>query len=98
MFTVRLENWLTTLASNDPYLAPEMNPTCLQGQIYGHPKIKDGTWVTTPKIAAAEGLKITVSGSEETYDVLLGQIDSKFREWLKENRPNWNPEQPITIF
>ncbi len=96
-FTVRLENWSACLRSDEPFRAPEVNPFCLKGKIYGHPHFPDGTEIQTPAILAADGPKITVCGSDELYEVQLGQIDPHFRQWLAENRPDWNPENPVIV-
>jgi hypothetical protein len=101
-FTVRLEDWSTGYAmQQDPFRAPETGPVCLRGQIHGHPRYKPGTRVFTPRIVEANGTRIIVEGGygddKERYEVILGEIDPAFREWLLEHRPNWDPENPITM-
>ena len=105
-FTARLEGWSVGYPEpkeqRDFYTPPEGRPVVLHGLIYGHPRFKDGSSVTTAPIVDADGSRITVAGSSselsERYDVLLGQIHPEYRAWLKEHRPDWDPENPVTIF
>lgn len=101
-FTARIEQWSVVRPPDDWFRPPEAATVCLNGLIYGHPRFKDGTCVTTAPMVDADGTRITVAGSSseltERYDVLLGQVHPEYRAWLKENRPDWDPENPVTIF
>lgn len=47
---LRLTNWSLLQRGGDGYTAPELCDWYLQGNVYGHPKIEDGTFVTTSRI------------------------------------------------
>lgn len=76
-FTAKLEQWIVVYEPvelrNNPDLPPEMRKKCLKGVISSHPLILDDTVVITPPIIAVDGIRITVAGVSEQYDVLLGQ-------------------------
>lgn len=90
---INLDNW-STASRPIPYQPPECWPTILQGNVSGHPDMDDGEFVHTSPIAKANGQLIT---TESGTLYRLGKIDPKFREFLKTDRPNWDPENPITI-
>jgi hypothetical protein len=91
----RLEKWSCCFTdAENPYLAPECRTIRLQGKVYGHPSFDDGSDVVTSRIVKTEGRTITTySGS--VY--VLGEVEPGYREWLAKNRPNWDPENPITM-
>ncbi len=71
----KLENW--ALVSTNPYLAPEASKLLLTGNVYNHPKFKDGESVTTSPIDRLENdFIITYSGSK--YE--LGEIDPQYEK------------------
>jgi hypothetical protein len=90
MKLVKLENWSVT---SSPYTAPECRDIYLHGKVYNHPSIKDGEYVTTSAVCGANKRIITTRNT--FYE--LGEPCSEYREWLRVNRPNWNPDEPITI-
>jgi hypothetical protein len=69
------------------------------GKIHGHPRFMDGAKVITPPIVEAERPMVIVEGGswddKERYEVVLGEVEPGFREWLREHRPSWDPENPI---
>jgi hypothetical protein len=90
----RIDNWTTT-KNFDPYTAPECQAVCLQGNVSGHSRFKNGDYVHTSPIEGVEKREIlTKTGTIYT----LGRIDRRFRNWLRKNRPNWNWREPITFF
>lgn len=89
--TTRLDQWAVTA---DPYLPPEYNYLLLVGTVTGHPKHPDGSVVQTSAVKTAEGCLCTT----ETGTVYqLGEPSPDYRAWLAEHRPNWDPENPITL-
>jgi len=90
---ITLNNWSTTTINNDPYLAPELRKIHLQGKVTGHPCFPDGHQITTTRIIDADGLVVKTKNT--TYH--LGTIDPGFEAWLAEHRPDFDPENPITI-
>jgi len=80
--------------SNWSIAYPCAKDTHLQGEVYGHPRYKDGTFVTTSPVEKADGVTITTrSGS--VYE--LGKVEKNYREWLRADEPEWDPENPITL-
>ena len=85
----RLENWSV---ESKPYY--DTDDGCLSGEVYGDPDRPDGRRVTTTHIVAADGRNVrTASGS--TY--VLGEPSEGYREWLRVNRPDWDPLRPIAV-
>jgi hypothetical protein len=71
-----------------------MRPIVLVGEAYGHPNFDEGAMVKTGAIRGAHGRLVTVQGGR-VYR--LGEPDAKYRAWLKEHRPNWDPENPVKM-
>ena len=94
---IRLEQWSIKSPALDPWLAPEDQPRIrLAGLVYGHPKpeFEDGHEIVTSEIVSAAG-KIVEVASGHTYE--LGEIAPAYREWLRQYRPNWDENNPITV-
>ena len=87
-----IEDW--SVASNDDgYTAPENLRVSIVGVVALH-KGKPNQRVRTSYIVSAAGKEVTTrSGSVYT----LGKVHEEYREWLKENRPAWDEENPITM-
>ena len=92
--TIKITNW-SVAGENSPYLAPELIQIRLNGEVYNHPKFKDGSEITTSIIKKADGLKITTqSGSK----YLLDKIDPKYKKWIDKNyNKPWDEKNPIII-
>ena len=45
-----LKNWAVRRGESNPYQAPELITTLLEGEVYHHPKLKDGEQITTSPI------------------------------------------------
>lgn len=64
MIEPRLENWSFIVRSGDPYTAPELISGQLAGNVYNHPRFKDGEPVVTSLVVKEEnGKVVTYSGS-----------------------------------
>lgn len=96
MTVVELADWAVVYANDDPWMPPEAaGGIALAGVVTGHPKMADGMRVQTPPIVAADGRNITTE--EKGVVFRLGEPSEGYRAWLAENRPNWDPENPIKI-
>ena len=87
----RMENWEIR---SDPYIAPELGEYMLVGDVFGDPSRQDGRRICTTRVVKVDGRVITTK-SGSVYR--LGDPSTGYRQWLRENRPGWNPEQPITL-
>jgi len=74
--TVRLEDWSVTFKA-DPYQAPELIRSRLQGKVYGHQRFEDGTFIFTSPIVRGEHLLI-ITESGTCYE--LGKIDPEYEK------------------
>lgn len=91
---VLIDEWEVRPAIDDPRCPPEESGIVLRGRVKGHPRKPDGMRVTTSCVADAKGRTVrTESGT--VYE--LGRPSEGYLAWLKANRPNWDPENPITI-
>ena len=69
-----LKNWSIPA---DPFIAPELQPTRLRGEAYGHPRFLDGTRIDTSlvmTIERAEAHKI-VRTANSTYLIYPADVD-----------------------
>ena len=89
--TARLEDWYFT--SNDPYIPPELQKPRIGGTVYGHAneRFVDGSKIVTGDILSYDG---RIVRSKNT-NYLLGEPSVTYREWLRVNRPNWDPDNPV---
>ena len=87
----KLHNWD---AKQDPYGAPEVSPFAITGDVEGDPTRPNGRRVTTSPVMSVDGRTIkTWSGT--TY--WLGEPSPEYRSWLREHRPGWDSENPVTM-
>jgi len=80
---VKIENWSLILVNYDPYKAPELQRQNLRGQVYDHPRFKDGTEIVSSYITEMDlkkGIIATHSGTEYS----LGRPASHWMRWLEE--------------
>ena len=76
MQKAKLENW-SVIGGNkiDPYTPPEFITHHLVGNVFGHPKFSDNTFIKTSRIRKAEGENIIITNNTE---YTLGEIDQKY--------------------
>lgn len=87
MSTYHLHRWSITTYSDDPWLAPEMNPICLLGC-----RIPGNKTVRTSPITQINGREITT----ETGSIyILEDMDPDYRHWLEDNGMEYDPANPI---
>lgn len=92
----KLENW-ATIATPDPWLAPELQRLHLVGEVYSHSnpeRFPDGKSIRTSYVVEVKG-RIVKTWSGSVYR--LGKIDPAFRKFLKKKRPDWDWRNPITM-
>lgn len=89
---VKIDNWSTCPATNDPFVAPECRGLALQGNVQDHPVLGVGFVHTSPIDRFHKRTVTTYSGT--VYR--LGRIDPQFRRYLRRIRPNWNWREPFT--
>jgi len=91
--TVILRNWSLTMGRADPYMAPELVPTYLSGEVYGHPKFKDGDRVTTSKMLSSSGNIV-----ETAYTLYeLKEPDVTYSLWCEEHGYSLDPSSFIKM-
>lgn len=89
----RLEQW-KIITSDDGYTAPELQRKTLAGRVFDNPNFEDGTKIFTSRPVKVEGkIVTTMSGSQ----YLLGELDPKYAKWVKENYPQFDPDNPLKI-
>lgn len=80
-----IEEW-STCTEHNPYLAPEMRGTCVQG-------ILNLTKIVTSRLIDVNGSEIETGYSRYT----LGKISDDFVQWMKDHNILFDPENPIRI-
>jgi len=81
-----LENWSLGTILDDPYLAPELNPSCLYGEVYNHPKKEDGKRIRTSQLIEFNWENMTVQCKSRVYK--LGKPDSEWITYLEKGNFN----------
>ena len=81
---VRLENWSygEDPYENSPYMAPELRRKVLHGEVYGHPRFKDGAEVTTSRVVEMNPIEKTAVTSSGTH-YQLGKPDPEYAEEMR---------------
>lgn len=79
----KIENWSITKYPSNPYQAPELWQSALQGIVYGHPRIQDGERIATSTIQAIN-LKESWAETQSGTNYQLGEIDPKWVEFMNE--------------
>jgi hypothetical protein len=92
---VEIEDWaVVSVAAEDAFKAPEQSGIALKGHVTGHPNKPDGSLVITSPIAACKG-RLVATEAGTTYR--LHAPENGYRLWLRANRPDWDPENPVQI-
>lgn len=92
-----LKNWSVIADPNNPYMAPELKSTHLQGEVYSHPNLRhhDGKRITTSKIVKKLEPLVYETNSGTVY--MLDTVDPAYENWCKENNIELNLEDPIKM-
>ena len=94
---VFLDHWHVCAGNNILlYQIPEQERGIrLGGRVHNHPNPRlNGSCITTTPVANVEDNIITTRFGTQYY---LNDINPYFREWLYTHKPNWDPENPVTM-
>jgi len=93
MHTVLINFWSVGRNVGDAYMAPERLPEVLTGEVFGHPRKKNGTRVITSAIVdiPEPGLVRTRSGT--LYK--LGEPALEYIKYLRDIGYSFDPTNPI---
>lgn len=79
---MKLENWAMNYAANPaPFKAPEQAHYQLSGEVYGHPRFDDGTFVVTSRVVDVNKeteIVETYSGSEYELGVVHPEYELRY--------------------
>jgi len=78
----RIENWSTYLYPNNEYLAPELRPMILQGNIYEDSRFDDGSFIHTSRLIEIDIKNKFAKTSRTEY--ILGEPYEEFRTFYPE--------------
>ena len=87
---VHLQEW-SVVMSGDKYTAPECRRPRLTGLCKNHPKFPDNTRIYSSKILSSEGRVVETLNTK----YLLGRIDPKYREWIRDNYGSYDRANPV---
>lgn len=90
---VRIENWELIFVPEDrnPYMAPELWPSRLGGEVYGHPDFEDGEWITSSIIVDTNGYRVKTKS--RVY--CLGNVHEKYAAWCRKQHPKVDLSSPF---
>ncbi len=70
METIRIENWVFFAPNASPYTAPECLKMSLNGEVFRHPKHKDGETLTTSTVRGLGDIPNSVRTNSGTVYIL----------------------------
>lgn len=74
---MKLNNWSFVLVGDHLYMAPELMQSRLVGIVEGHPRVQDGTVITTSSVVGKyNGCVVTSTGG--LYE--LGEVDPNYEK------------------
>jgi hypothetical protein len=91
--TVILQNWSMTMGKVDPYTAPELIPSYLCGEVYGHSNFEDGERITTSRVIDSSGSMVETRNT--FYD--LKEPDVSYGLWCEEHGYSLDPSSFIKM-
>ena len=87
-----LKNWAVRGKAN-PYMAPEIIPTILEGEVYHNPNLKDGTPIhTSPVINSLDNIAETANSYYELKEPCV-----TYQAWCESNGITIDPDDPIRL-
>jgi hypothetical protein len=87
------KNWSVQRPECNVFLAPECIKPLLMGNIFNHPKYKDGTNIITSSIIESNGNKIkTISGS---LYLIEGEPSTEYKDYCFQNNIVIDLNNPI---
>ena len=88
-----LKNWAVRRGESNPYMAPEAHATILEGEVYHHPKLKDGETITTsPIISTMDHIVETENSFYELKEPCV-----TYQAWCESEGITIDPDNPISI-
>lgn len=75
-------------------MAPEICPRLLQGKVYGDSEHSDGTHLVTAEVRNVKGCIATTS---DGLVYRLGEVDKGYRDFMRDNNIDFDPENPIRM-
>lgn len=73
-----IENWSTYQDNTNEYLAPELRPVILQGNIYHDSRFNDGSFISTSRLIKID-IKNNFAKTNHT-EYVLGEPDAEFKK------------------
>ena len=87
-----LKNWAVRGKVN-PYQAPEDMSTILEGNVYHHPKLKDGDLITTsPVINSLDNIVETANSYYELKEPCV-----TYQAWCESKGITIDPDNPVSV-
>ena len=88
-----LKNWAVRRGESNPYQAPELITTLLEGEVYHHPKLKDGEKITTSAIISTmDNIVETVNSFYELKEPCV-----TYQAWCESEGITIDPDNPIKL-
>jgi hypothetical protein len=88
-----LKNWAVRRGETNPYMAPEAIATLLEGEVYHHPKLKDGEQITTsPVINSLDNIVETANSFYELKEPCV-----TYQAWCESEGITIDPDNPIKL-
>lgn len=91
---IRIENWSVCESQVDAYTAPEHRARRLRGNVFDHPRHKDGEKIVTSGIVEVDGRTIKTS-SGNTY--VLGQPEPEYVSYCQSIGKPIDEANPIKV-
>ena len=77
----------------NPYRAPELIPTILEGNVYHHPKLKDGELIyTSPVINSMDNIVETANSYYELKEPCV-----TYQAWCESKGITIDPDNPVSV-
>ena len=76
----RLDNWEVVIWQEDPFKAPEQCPIVLSGTVIGHPKLPDGSKISTSSVLFIDLDKNEAGTKSRKYS--LGDPNPGFLDYI----------------
>ena len=88
-----LKNWAVRRGNSNPYMAPEALSTLLEGEVYHHPKLKDGELITTsPVINSMDNIVETANSYYELKEPCV-----TYQAWCESEGITIDPDNPVSV-
>lgn len=94
---VRIENWSVAFGRGDKYLPPELEPVCLHGKVFGHPRFTDGEEITTSPIVGydKEAGIVVCKSRQYRLGAINPDYEAKFPNAREKFIKTWSRQQVV---